>query len=154
MALLLALGAMGTAYGAWVDEIYIEGTLSTGDISTSLDCGTCWEEPETEDTDIDCTADSPMTLNIEVTNAMEDVDYYCNFTVSNATGSLPIKIESMSITDSYSGVTEVIEDLTVGTVIDPGNTATGKVHIYLTSGDSVGEDISVALAVSVERWNE
>ena len=155
MALLLALGAIGTAYGAWVDEIYIEGTLSTGDISASLGCGTCWEEPETADTDIDCTDGSSMTLAIDVTNAQEDVDYYCNFIVSNATGSLPIKIKSMNLTDSYSGVIEVItDDLEVGDVIDPGNTATGKVHIYLTNSDSLGEDISATLTVSVERWNE
>ena len=157
MALLLALGAMGTAYGAWVDEIYIEGTLSTGDINASLACGTCWEEvdgivTDVPDTDIDCSGGS-MTLNIDVTNAQEDVDYYCPFIVSNDTGSLPIKIESMSITD-LTGVSEAIEDLTVGDVIDPGNTATGKVHIYLTSSEQVGENLAFTLEVSVERWNE
>ncbi|MBA7477367.1 hypothetical protein ES707_12776 [subsurface metagenome] len=153
MALLLALGAMGTAYGAWVDEIYIEGTLSTGDISAGLTCGTCWEEPDTPDTDIDCTGGS-MTLNIDVTSALEDVDYYCNFIVSNAAGSLPIKIKSMNITDLSPGVSEAIEDLTVGDVIDPGTSATGKVHISLTTDDQVDENLAFTLTVSVERWNE
>ena len=153
MALLLALGAMGTAYGAWVDEIYIEGTLSTSSINASLTCGTpYYEGTPAETTDIDCTGGS-MTLTIDITNAQEDVDYYCPFIVSNDTGSLPIKIESMSITD-LTGVSEAIEDLTVGDVIDPGNTATGKVHIYLTSSEQVGENLAFTLEVSVERWNE
>lgn len=153
MALLLALGAMGTAYGAWVDEIYIEGTLSTGDINASLACGASWEDPE-NDTDIDCgPGGTPMTLDIDVTSALEDVDYYCNFTVSNAAGSLPIKIASMSITDR-TGVSEAIEDLTVGDVIDPGNTATGKVHISLTTDEQVDNNLAFTLSVSVERWNE
>jgi hypothetical protein len=164
MALLLALGAMGTAYGAWVDEIYVEGTLSTGDINAGLSCGNCWEEVNgvvinVPDTDIDCTGGS-MTLNIDVTNAQFNATptlnphYYCSFTVSNATGSLPIKIEDMDITDSYTGVATAIEDLGIGDVIDPGDTATGKVHIHLTSDASAGADLDYILSVTVERWNE
>jgi hypothetical protein len=164
MALLLALGAMGTAYGAWVDEIYVEGTLSTGDINAGLSCGNRWEEVngvviDVPDTDIDCSGGS-MTLTIDVTNAQFNATptlnphYYCEFTVSNATGSLPIKIEDMDITGSYTGVTEAIEDLTEGTVIDPGDTATGKVHIHLTSAASAGANLTYTLTVTVERWNE
>jgi len=152
MALLLALGAMGTAYGAWSDEIYIQSTISTGNIDAGLACGTCWEEPDTSGTDIDCTGGS-MTLNIDVTSALEGVDYYCNFNVSN-TGSLPVKIETMNLTDLSPGVAEAIEDLIEGTVIDPGTSATGKVHIHLTSDKQVGQDLAFTLSVSVERWNE
>jgi len=153
MALLLALGAMGTAYGAWSDEIYIQTTISTGDVSSGLTCGTCWEEPDTADTDIDCT-DGSMTLNIDIDDALQSVDYYCNFIVSN-TGSLPIKIKTMNLTDSYTGVTAVItDDLEEGDVIEPGTSATGKVHIHLTSDKQVDEDLAFILSVSVERWNE
>jgi len=152
MALLLALGAMGTAYGAWSDEIYIQGTVYIGNIDAGLACGTCWEEPDTSGTDIDCTGGS-MTLNIDVTSALEGVDYYCNFNVSN-TGSLPVKIETMNLTDLSPGVAEAIEDLIEGTVIDPGTSATGKVHIHLTSDKQVGQDLAFTLSVSVERWNE
>lgn len=156
MVLLMALGVMGTAYGAWVDEIYIEGNISTGNISTSLTCGLPYLEgnPTGADTDIDCDPAGSMLLNIEVSNAQLDTDYYCPFKVNNAVGSLPIKIASLSLTNSITGVTELIEDITVGTVIDPGTSATGKVHIYLTTGAMVGEDIPVTLEVTVERWND
>ena len=154
MAMVLALGAMGVAYGAWIDEVTITGSLSTSSINASLTCDSCWEEPVTDGTYISCSEGAPMTLNLHVEDALEGVDYYCTFIVSNATGSLPIKIAAMDITDSYDGVTEVIELLPVGTVIDPGNSVTGQVHIYLTTDDSAGEDIDVALQVSVVRWNE
>jgi hypothetical protein len=154
IALILALGVMGAAYGAWVDEIYIEGSLSTSGVEATLNCDTCWEEPDTPDTSIVCSGGSPMALNIEVYDAMEEVDYYCNFIVTNTSSSLPIKIADMSLTDSYTGVVKTIELLSVGDVIDPGLSATGRVHIYLTSADNAGEDIAVALAVSVARWNE
>jgi len=153
MALLLALGAMGTAYGAWSDEIYIQSTITTGDIDAGLACGTCWEEPDTSGTDIDCTKTASMTLVIDIDDALEGVDYYCNFNVSNA-GSLPIKIKKMNITNPYTGVAEAIEDLIEGTVIDPLSSATGKVHIHLTSDKQVGQDLAFTLSVSVERWNE
>jgi len=153
MALLLALGAMGTAYGAWSDEIYIQSTITTGDIDAGLACSTCWEEPDTPGTDIDCTKTASMTLVIDIDDALEGVDYYCNFIVSN-TGSLPIKIKNLNITDISPGVAEAIEDLIEGTVIDPLSSATGKVHIHLTSDKQVGQDLAFTLSVSVERWNE
>jgi hypothetical protein len=156
IVLLIALGTLGVAYGAWVDEIYITGSLSTSSINTGLACGECYFVGETtEETDIDCEAGSTaMTLDIEVANAQEGLDYYCGFTVSNATGSLPIKIESMSLTGSYSGVVEAIEDLPAGTVIDPGLSDTGEVHIHLNTAASAGADLYYTLTVTVERWNE
>jgi hypothetical protein len=155
IALIVALGVMGAAYGAWVDDIYITGSLSTSSVEASLACGTFWEDPDTPETGIIClTGGGPMTLSIEVDNATEDVDYYSNFIVTNTSSSLPIKIANMSLTGSYSGVFQAIEFLSVGDVIDPLDSATGRVHIYLTNADSAGEDLTYTLSVTVARWNE
>ena len=164
IALIVAFGVMGAAYGAWVDDIYITGSLSTSSVDASLACGTCWEEAndvetEVDGTDIDCSGGS-MTLTIivydalEVDDTMKDVDYYCSFTVTNNSSSLPIKITDMDLSGSYTGVAAEIEDLTEGTVIDPGPPATGKVHIHLITDASVGEDLTFTLTVTVARWNE
>ena len=163
VALIIALGATGVAYGAWVDEITVEGHLSTSGINASLDCGECSlvGDPGDTGTYISCSAPmtptTPMTLNLYIYNAQQEIDYYCEFTVSNAADSLPIKIASMPITD-YTGVTAVITsgvgDLQVGDVIDPGQSATGKVHIYLTSVERVGQTLPFTLTVNVVRWNE
>jgi hypothetical protein len=155
IALILALGAVGIAYGTWVDEIYITGSLSTSSVEAGLDCGTFWEDPDTPETGIIClSGDGPMALNIEVDNATEEVDYYCNFIVTNTSSSLPIKITNMNLSGSYSGVFQAIEFLSVGDVIDPLDSATGRVHIYLTNADSAGEDLTYTLTVTVARWNK
>jgi len=158
LALLLAMGALGTAYGAWVDEIYIEGFLSTSDINTSLACGDCWEEVNniiTNDTNpaISCTG-SASPLSIEVTNAQYNATatlnthYYCEFTISNAVNSFPVTVASRSIT-GYTGVHEEIESLPIGTVIDPGGSATGRVHIYLTDATQATKTLTFTLTVAV-----
>lgn len=36
LALLIALGAMGTAYAAWTDSVYIEGTVYTGTLDIDI----------------------------------------------------------------------------------------------------------------------
>ena len=140
MVLLLALGAMGTVYGAWVDEIYIEGYLSTGDINTSLSCGTHSDE-------VTCSV-STNKLTITLSNAPLG-DYYCYFKVNNAVNSFPIEVTSMNITNPYSGVTAVFDDLT-GMVINPGGTSTGKVTIPLLNNDHAAEVLTFVLTVNVE----
>ena len=43
MALVLALGALGVGYAAWTDELYIEGTVNTGDVDlTVVDYSGSW----------------------------------------------------------------------------------------------------------------
>jgi hypothetical protein len=172
LALLVALGAMGVTYGAWTDEIYIEeGTLSTSGINTTLACnGDCWVEVGdvvTQDTgtSINCTKVDPLMLTITITNALQDilvnnvpqgVDYYCNFIISNPAGSLPVKIQSISITD-YAGVAEAIgpaELLSGDYQIDPEGTAPGTVHIYLTDTTQLNQNLTFTLEVTVKRWNE
>jgi len=167
MALLLALGAMGTAYGAWVEDLYINSTVSIGNTDASLDCADpcCSVVPATADTSIDCSGGS-MTLDITVTNAQFNATpslnphYYCDFTVSN-TGSLPIRIQSVTLAqsapnpDPYKGVSAAII-LPDPTVLDPGETTTtaGQVHIYLTTDASVGQTLEYTLTATVVLWNE
>jgi hypothetical protein len=165
LALLVALGAMGVTYGAWTDEIYVVGNLSTSGINTVLACnGDCWVEVGdvvTEDTgtSANCTKIDPLTLTITVNNALQEilvgeelqgVDYYCNFTIDNtAAKTLPVKVQ---ISPDYTGVTASIENLPEDLQIDPGETDTGTVHIYLTTSDSVGDTLTFTL--TVKRWNE
>jgi len=165
LALLVAMGAVGVTYGAWTDEIYVAGTLSTSGVNTVLKCGSCTINPDdpTGITGISCLEDGQLTLEITVTNAQfSDVPqinthYLCNFTIDNtAAGSLPVKIQSITITD-YDGVTEDIgpAGLLTGTYqIDPGGTAAGTVDIHLTTGEQVGEDLVFTLTATVKRWNE
>jgi hypothetical protein len=167
LALLVALGAMGIAYGAWTDEIYIQNTVQTGSISAELACiqGGCWVEgTPAGDTSVSCGSPTvdPLTLTIKVKNAQYDpapqlnTHYYCNFIISNAASSLPIKIQSVTLTpeETYTNVSASVEDLPEDPLIDPGDTATAKVHIYLTGVESVEKNLVYTLEVTIQRWNE
>ena len=154
LALLVALGAMGVTYSAWTDEIYITGTLATGDVNATLTCGDEWEVPETEGTDIDCDTGDPMTLDISVTNALEGVEYYCEFDINNASTSFPVKVDGVDLSGSYTGVSASVDISPLGLQIDPGDTETGRVNIHLTTDASAGDTLNYTLEVSVKRWNE
>jgi len=146
MALLIALGAMGTAYGAWVDEIYIEGTLSTSDINTSMTCSAS--------SPVGCSV-SGMVLTITVTDPPSGT-YSCSFTVNNTAGSLPIKISSLDIPETYLNVSTDIEDVAPGTQIHPGASATGTVNIIVSTEyyDTNNLNLTFTLPVGVKRWNQ
>jgi len=148
IALIIALGAVGVTYSAWTDEVYITGYLTTSDINTTLECGTC--SPESGTTYIACTpATNPTKLNISVANAQLGTDYYCAFNVSNAVNSFDVTVSSLSLSGSYPEVTADIEDLTVGHVISHGTSVTGNVHIQLTDNDSEGDTLLYTLTVIV-----
>jgi hypothetical protein len=160
IALLIALGAMGVTYAAWTDDIYIDGSISTTSIDDGLTCGTC--SPASGDSYITCAAvaNDPLKLTITVKNAQFDAenpkDYYCEFELSNEVDSWPVEVTSMSLINPFSAAGVVAEissgtgDLQVGDVINPGASATGKVHIYLTDNTVMGQNLSFTLTVTVE----
>jgi hypothetical protein len=40
LAVVLALGSMGFAYAMWYEDLFIEGTVQTGELDWEFDCGT------------------------------------------------------------------------------------------------------------------
>jgi hypothetical protein len=164
LALLIALGAMGVTYSAWVDEIYIEGTFDTSGINTTLDCGTCslTGTPPDPNTSITCdTTGEPLEVTISVSNAQTATDYYCSFTINNPADSLPVKIDGVTLAllnplSPYADVSAAITVLPAPTALDPGDTTTtaGEVHISLTSSASETFDLEYTLTATVLRWNQ
>lgn len=172
VALILALGAMGVAYSAWVDEIYIEGSLYTGDINASVTCGGACSEAlsgipmDVPDTSASCSPTIyPMKLSFSVTNALPDVTYACSFNINNLDvdpfdqfESLPIKIDSVTLTPqgTYTGITASVIDLPSDPQIDPGQSAGGTVFISVApdAPTSPTQNPAYTLEVTVVRWNE
>jgi hypothetical protein len=143
IALIIALGAVGVTYSAWVDEIYITGNLSTSSTSTSLACST--HSPEVSS----CTVSSATTLTIILHNAPMG-DYYCYFKVNNDANSFPVTVSTLDFSGTYDYVSAAIEDLSEGEVINPGITKTGKFTISLSNDDYDEEDLTFVLTVVLE----
>jgi hypothetical protein len=150
IAMLIALGAVGVAYSAWVDDIEISGSLSTSPVDDGLHCGAC--SPDSGESYITCaTSADEMELTISVINPQPDVNYCCDFAFSNAANSWPVRIIGMDLSNPYSdsGVSVAFNNLT-GMVINPGNSAPGKVHISLDADEGLEGTFTFSLAVEVE----
>jgi hypothetical protein len=161
LALLIALGAMGVTYSAWTDDIYIDGSLYTGDINASVTCnGGCSTGIACDDVD-----GEPMKLTFTLENAAAGMDYSCNFLINNLNvdpdldfESLPFNIDGVSLTpdDTYpAGITAAVSNLPADPQIDPGNSAGGTVTISVAAGTTLPEDpVVYTLEVTVVRWNK
>jgi hypothetical protein len=150
IALIIALGAVGVAYSAWVDDIELTGTVSTGDVVDGLGCGSC--SPASGDSCITCaTSANEMELTISVISPQPETDYYCDFTFSNEADSWPVRIIGMDLSNPYldSGVSVAFNNLS-GMVINPGTTVPGQVHIHLADTAEIEETLIFTLAVEVE----
>ena len=159
------LGTMGVSYGAWSDEINITGTIETGTENTVISWGQCWSD----DSGIGYINSFPsgLTLGIDVVNAQNDVNYYCDFYIDNIVGmgTLPVKIQGITITpavaawplDGFNGSVTFDDDnktpdMVIGDQIDPGQKKTGHVHVFL-DGASPGENYHFDIVVDVVVWN-
>jgi hypothetical protein len=166
LVLLVALGTMGVTYSAWTDDIYIEGSLYTGDINTSVSCnGSCTMDPITEGTTITCSPvlNEPMQLQFSISDAMPGVIYYCNFKINNLDvdtldqfESLPVKIDDATVTpqETYTGISASVINLPADPQIDPGLSAGGTVRIVVAGDAPAEQDPVFTLEVTVIRWNE
>ncbi len=120
-ALMIALSAVGFAYAAWKDMVYIEGTVEMGDflvgwlnITECYDIDLQWdvpkevatltcelEDPETGVHHIDPETGEPQTvyhtLVVTVENAYPQYEAWCKVDLKNA-GTIPAHIVSVVLT--------------------------------------------------------
>jgi len=160
LALLIALGAMGVTYGAWTDEIYIDGSLYTGDINASVTCnGPC---PDSAYITCAPVPNEPMQLTFTLKDAVAGETYSCNFLINNLDvdeevdfESLPIKRDSVTLSpDTYPGITASVINLPADPQIEPGHSAGGTVEIVVDSGITPPQSLVYTLEVTVKRWNK
>ena len=166
VVLMMALGSMGTAYGLWSKTLSISGTVSTAVIDTIM----IWSSSQAIPPGIGYVnlggVPSARTLDVHIVNAQAATDYYCYFLIVNNPGSLPVKIQSVTITPpvadwqttygfngsvTFDGGTKTPVTV-IGEQIDPGETMDGTVHVFLDGAD-VGSNFDVTIVVDVVLWN-
>lgn len=149
VALLMALGSMGGAYGLWSKTLNIAGTAETGMMSANVSC--C---DGCTDSEISCSVVSNEELQFTVNNADVDVHYYCDFNIAN-TGTIPVKIQSITKSGVPGTVTVDITGVAQGDQIEQegaaGDTVTGTVDVYLA--DITSQPFTFTVTIEVVQWN-
>jgi len=149
VALLMALGVMGVAYGHWSKTLDITSTLETGTMSANVSC--C---DGCTDSEISCNVVSNDELQFTVNNADVDFHYYCDFNIAN-TGTIPVKIQSITKSGVPGTVTADITGVEVGDQIEQegadGDTVTGTVDVYLAA--STSQPFTFTVEIEVVQWN-
>jgi hypothetical protein len=148
IALIIAIGAVGVTYGAWVDDIYLDASVYTGTTSSVLNCAA------PHSTEVSCTkSDATLHITVAATVAAPTPagSYNHNFTVLN-TGDLPVKVNNIVVSTLPSGVHVSTTGVVAGSVIDPGPAASGTVNIILDT--AITANISFDVAFTIVRWNQ
>ena len=163
---MIALMVAGFAYATWTQDLYISGTVETGDLDAHMVAGDSWDsEPDLKDySDIYCYVEEgePYTLIVVVENAYPCIDYYQEFGIEN-TGTIPLNITSISEpTGNFTDVGTV----EVGTFVDgkwtlvelpiqvePGDTAWLILHVHLTNEAEEVSTYVFKITVTVAQWN-
>ena len=124
LALVLALGTMGVGYAMWFEDLYIDGTVYTGELDWEFECGTVtWGDPgdtidkQSDDlfanvrttgkhvgtTDVVCVdsdGDGDVdTLEVTVTNAYPHYYVHIGYYVHN-NGTIPLHFERAIISSN------------------------------------------------------
>jgi hypothetical protein len=127
LALVIALLALGTGavYGMWSQAVSVNYYATTGTLSWALVAGTPTTTPSGGSiTDLV----SGNVISVTITNPSNTYTYTAPFTIKN-TGTIPIRIQSITFTSVPTGVTPVMTGLLKGDQIDPGITKTGQISV-------------------------
>jgi hypothetical protein len=129
LALVLALGSLGFAYAMWYEDLFIEGTVYTGNLDAdwSLDG---YGDDETKDYSYVEAYIIGDTLYVYVDNAYPCINYYVNFDVYNA-GTIPFHVCDLVCTGpgQFPGTCTITQPTPFQ--VHPGEHAWGTISIHL-----------------------
>ncbi len=142
LALLVALVLTGMGYGIWSDTISISGTIEVGTWGGSLS-----NPSPTSGTIVLSTSQNVLTVTI--TSAEANATYTGYFDVNN-TGTVPIKIDSITPAGVPGGVTDSVS---VATQIEPGIPEFGTITVTTGASPPAGV-FSFTETFDFVRWNQ
>jgi hypothetical protein len=160
LVVVLALGAIGVGYAAWSQNLTVKGDVSTGTYGVKFDNEVASENDPlalaTSTTGVAVsTADNPDdTLTITIDNGYPSYAGTATFDIVN-TGSVPVKIKAITLTD-ITGVATISKTLfAVGDVIAVGDQiddATVTVTINSDADQDVtGDPATVIVSIETEQ---
>jgi hypothetical protein len=178
MVLVLALATLGVGYGLWSKTLYIEGTVTTGNVDAELSVEAVVEDEDIEvPTQLDgedpddtlegkdvgeCSAvlletnQSNDTLSITITNGYPSFDCWVTFDVLS-TGSVPIHIYRpvMTTVPPASAIAwELMNCYDDETQLHSGEEAFCTIWMHIEQGAEQGETYTFSGTIFVHQYNE
>lgn len=157
--LLIAMLFTGIAYGTWMDESKISGTVEIGTWDFALLSSGCSPYEGSSFSSLSLTGaptyvSSNITdsiVEIGIINAQSGVEYRCSFVIVN-TGTVPVKIQALDIPGLPAELTTRVTGF--GVIIDPGQTQSAAVQAQLTDSNGAGMDFNFTAAIVATVWNQ
>jgi hypothetical protein len=162
MAVVLALGALGVSYAMWYEDLFIDGTVTTGNLDVGYYCswGDFWDtEPDGKDVSYITKAwgADDKSITFTIVNAYPCIDYYGEFCLNVGAGSIPVHFGPWLIdrgTMPASATIEVTPDLT-GAQRHAGSHTECTLHVHLDNpGTEMGANYTFSVKITGYQYNE
>jgi len=155
LALVLALGSLGVGYAMWYEDLFIEGTVYTGelDVEWSLDDYGDSEVPEKNVSWVEAEIIGNY-LYVDVYNAYPCIDYWVKFDVDNF-GTIPVHLCPLVCTGvgaAFPGTITITNPDPFQ--IHPQERALGTISIHLDNTAVEGSQYSFSCLLKAVQYNE
>jgi hypothetical protein len=156
LAVVLALGSLGFAYAMWYEDLFIEGTVYTGELDADWIVTGTWdsETPEKDVSWVEAYVDG-KTLYVTVHNAYPCIDYevYCDILNS---GTIPFHVCGLNydISGMAPGSIGVYVSGTPPYQVHPDESFSTGVWIHLNNDALQGATYTFTFDYVVVQYNE
>lgn len=153
LALVLAIGAMGAGYALWSDSLYLDGTVTTGDIGLEWSQGIPYDtEPAAKDVSFgECFIDGD-TLHLRVVNAYPCIEYHFPIDL-HGVGSIPVHTAMTIIGGTLLPKWVVLPNLG-GMQIHQGDQWDGEIVIHLDNDAEMLTTYDLFIQLDYWQYNE
>ena len=156
MVLVLCLAVVGIGYAHWTKDLFIQGTVETGTLDAVWgEIGGFDTEPAEKDVSrIECTANDD-TLLVQVFNAYPCITYTNEAYIQN-TGSIPLHIDIVTLTNDYPWLEITLGDLegTLPIQVHPGERIPVVITVHLANDAPQLSVVDFSVEINTVNWNE
>lgn len=130
LVLVLALGTLGVGYALWFEELYIDGTVYTGDVDVEWSLEGMGSDETKEVSIIDAYIEE-NTLYVTIDNAYPCVTYWVLFDI-HSIGSIPVHFTDfeLDLADMPAGATVTIAPASGGGKYPEGTTPITQAQLH------------------------
>lgn len=162
LALILTLGTLGVGYALWSDDLYIDGTIETGDVAVEWSYGIIYDtEPPEKDVSWATSLISGDTFLVDIFNAYPSITYYIEFDI-HSTGSVPVHLDDFLINRGTLPAGATLDIFlydwpnfpSLPVQLHEQNVAYGVIVVHLANDALENDEYSFSAQITAGQWNE